>query len=286
MVNGQLLPNVDEAKALHRIFERYLKGDSYLVIAGLMDDSGIHYHADTAIWNKHMIKRILENTRYTGADGWPEIISADTFDKATEIRLSKTEGRCEHPSCNATVKRKLVCATCGSPFRITTSYRKGMRWWSCGSDKCTNKLKIADSELELRITALMNNMIAQPELLDISPTSVSMSLEAGRIQNELYRELNKTDWDENYAVSLAFACTAEQYETLGDKDIIKQEAADLKTRLIGIAPLIAFDNRLFKEAVTALMVSIDGTLALKLISGNLITENESGEVEHNAFAGY
>jgi len=143
-------------------------------------------------------------------------------------------------------------------------------------------LKIADAELERRVTALLNRLISQPGLPDMPPAAAPLSLESERTQNELYRELGKTDWNEDYAKSLALACAAERYEALGNRNLIIQKTAGLGARLSGMAPLTAFDGGLFHEAADALMVGADGALALKLIGGGLIAENESGEVEHHA----
>jgi hypothetical protein len=280
--NGRIVPHPDEAKAIRRIYYLYLKGDSYLIIAKAMAADGIRYHADTTVWNKHMVKRILENEGYTGAGGWPEIILPTIFNRVSQIRLSKTAGWREHPACNDAVKRKLVCAACGTPFRIPTSLRNGIRWWHCGNDECGNMLRITDTELEQRVIALLNRLISQPELIDMPPLPAPLPIESERIQNELYRELGKVDWDEYYARSLALACAAERYEALGNRDNLVQKAAALKMRLTGMAPLTVFDGELFNEAASALLVDADGTFALKLISGTIITENESGEVEHHA----
>ena len=280
--NGKAVPQPDEANAVRQIFGRYLGGDSYLVIAAAMSGDGVRYHAATPEWNKHMVKRILENARYNGGDGWPEIVSADIFNQAAQIRASKTESWREHPACNDTVKRKLACGVCGTPFRVQTSFRDGVRWWHCGNDGCGGMLKIADAELERRVTALLNRLISQPGLPDMPPAAAPLSLESERTQNELYRELGKTDWNEDYAKSLALACAAERYEALGNRDLIIQKTAGLGARLSGMAPLTAFDSGLFHEAADALMVGADGALALKLTGGSLIAENESGEVEHHA----
>jgi hypothetical protein len=137
---------------------------------------------------------------------------------------------------------------------------------------------MTDAELERRLTALLNRLIEQPEPAEIRSAAAPPALESERMQNELYRELGKADWDEDFAKSLAFACAAERYGVLGNTVVLKQKAADLGTRLSDMAPLTGFDCGLFREAVAALVVGADGALALKLINGGVIAENESGEV--------
>jgi hypothetical protein len=280
MQNGEILPHPDESAAVRRIFNRYLGGGSYRAIAVEMSGGGLRYHTATPEWNKHMVKRILENARYIGDENWPGIIPEDVFYRVAELRVSKTEGWREHPACVNTVKRKLVCATCGAPYNASAYCRDGVRWWRCGGGKCGATLKLADAELEQRVTTLLNCLVEQPSLLDMAAADALVPLEAERLQNELYRELGKADWNEEYAKSLAFARAAEQYKSLGDRDIRMARAAALKEKLSGMAPLAAFEGGLFHEAAEALLVYGDGVLALELANGAIVKENESGEEKH------
>jgi hypothetical protein len=275
--DGETVLHPDEADAVRGIFDRYLKGGSYRTIANGMSGDGFHYHEATPKWNKHMVTRILENARYTGADGWLTIIPGDVFDQAAELRASKTEGCREQPVCVNAVKRKLICAICGTSYSVSSHTRDGIRWRHCGNEECGAMLKLADAELERRVTALLNRLAEQPSLLDMATSDAPMSPDAERIQNELYRELGKADWDENRAQSLAFAYAAEHYQALGDGDARMARAAALKEKLSGMTTLAAFDGELFHEAVEALLVYADGALALKLVSGVIVKENESGE---------
>lgn len=52
-----------------------LLGGSYSQIADEMTQQGVRYHQHTAQWNKHMVKRILENERYLGMDGYPQLVT-------------------------------------------------------------------------------------------------------------------------------------------------------------------------------------------------------------------
>lgn len=58
---GETVPCPAEADAVQGIFARYLAGASYGRIAEEMSRGNIPYHQRTRQWNKHMVKRILEN---------------------------------------------------------------------------------------------------------------------------------------------------------------------------------------------------------------------------------
>jgi hypothetical protein len=94
---GVLMPHPLEADAVREIYTLYVIGSSYTAIAARMTASGIMYHAG-ADWNKHMVKRILENPRYGGADGYPTIIDQDTTERVASVKAIK-------PSCKPRTPR-------------------------------------------------------------------------------------------------------------------------------------------------------------------------------------
>ena len=65
---GLIQPHPQEADVVRHIFGQYLAGASLLTIAEGMTQCGPRYHQHTAEWNKNMVKRILENAKYTGVD--------------------------------------------------------------------------------------------------------------------------------------------------------------------------------------------------------------------------
>ena len=44
-----------------------------------MSKGNISYHQHTPQWNKHIVKRILENGRYLGTDVYPRLVSDEDF---------------------------------------------------------------------------------------------------------------------------------------------------------------------------------------------------------------
>ena len=77
--NGRITCHPEEAESVRYIFSHYLLGSSYNQIADEMAQQGVRYHQHTAQWNKHMVKRILENERYLGLDGYPRLIADEEF---------------------------------------------------------------------------------------------------------------------------------------------------------------------------------------------------------------
>lgn len=86
IVNGEYALNAAEAEAVKQIFEQYIGGKSLNNIAAEMT---VPYNQSKPIWNKNMVKRVLENRRYIGENGFIQIISCDDFYTAEKIKAEK-----------------------------------------------------------------------------------------------------------------------------------------------------------------------------------------------------
>ncbi|WP_409967215.1 recombinase family protein [Bengtsoniella intestinalis] len=77
--NGTFTTVASESETVKNIYDWYCEGSSYLTITNRLNSEGISYWMDNPLWNKHKVKRLLENPRYTGQDGYPPIIPEKTF---------------------------------------------------------------------------------------------------------------------------------------------------------------------------------------------------------------
>ena len=95
MKNGEIHQESAESKAVQEIFRLYLDGNSLLAIASMMSSKGVSYNGINTVWNKNMIKRILENEKYIGRNGYPVLIDDETFQKANFQKKMKSTARAE-----------------------------------------------------------------------------------------------------------------------------------------------------------------------------------------------
>ena len=86
MINGKYAINSAEASAVKQIFTEYSDGKSLNEIAAKMT---VSYHSNKPIWNKNMVKRVLENRRYIGECGYPQIIESQIFNDVQNIKSRK-----------------------------------------------------------------------------------------------------------------------------------------------------------------------------------------------------
>lgn len=112
MVNGEYALNVPEAEAVRTIFAEYISGKSLKVIASEMQ---IPYNTGKALWNKNMVCRVLENRKYIGENGYPQIITAEDFEKAAQIKQSRRT--------NSFTAKKHDNNAVSKPLQIQTTYK-------------------------------------------------------------------------------------------------------------------------------------------------------------------
>ncbi len=90
MVNGKYALNAPEAEAVRKIFADYIGGKSLKTIATEMT---VPYNTGKAVWNKNMVCRVLENKKYIGENGYPQIITAEDFEQAAYIKVERNTYR-------------------------------------------------------------------------------------------------------------------------------------------------------------------------------------------------
>lgn len=90
MVNGKYALNAPEAEAVRKVFADYIGGKSLKTIASEMK---IPYNSGKDNWNKNMVCRVLENKKYIGENGYPQIITAEDFEQAARIKAERNTYR-------------------------------------------------------------------------------------------------------------------------------------------------------------------------------------------------
>lgn len=269
MKNGEIECCPTESAAVKEIFRLYLEGMAYGRIADEMMLRGIRYHRHTAEWNKHMVKRILENERYLGEKEYPQIIRPETF---MGVQLAKGE-KTTYAPCPEYIKpirEKAVCGVCGGRMLRDTRSAGKPRWY-CEKEGCTNRRYIEDEDVRAALSERMAALAQAPNLLDwpIPQSAGELTLEAVRIQNEVIRELNKAEPGPEYTKMLILACAAERYSGLPDY-MPYHQMQRLKEKM-GKRPINEkLRGEIFRTAVREIHFTGKGGFHLQLINGQTL----------------
>ncbi|MDD4421534.1 MAG: recombinase family protein [Eubacteriales bacterium] len=272
--NGSLCIHETEASVVRQVFEDYQARTSYRRIAESLTAKGIPYMENRTNWNKHMVKRMLENSRYCGRDDFPPILPADTFEAVATRIGQKSQGEPLSEELDS-IRSKAVCGACGAKYK-RDGRSKNYEAWCCSAEGRITPMRITDQALLEGVTAILNSIIREPSLLEPpSPHRENYSLDVARTENQINRELEKSEVDSDYTKLLIFGCAAAKYEACADT-----EPEYLTRRLLAIfekQPLLdAFSIGLFEDTVKQVVIDADCSLWLRMINGKLI-QNQAGK---------
>lgn len=264
--NGKPSVYLQEAQAVRSIFNRYLAGASYSQIAAEMTLHGPRYHQHTAVWNKHMVKRILENETYLGDGVYPQLMEADAL-MAVRLQRSERNTFAPWPEILRPIRGKILCAYCGARMERSTK-NKGRPRWVCVNDTCKQSIRMEDNELNEMVTQRLRELAAMPHLLTMPQSAASPSADALRLERELTLSLNRGEMGE-LVKAMALAVAAESYASLADPTPAHRMEL-LHHRLQSgpaDAPLLA---ELLDVAVKGIHLGRGPEVALELVSGTII----------------
>lgn len=270
--DGLVQPNPEEAEAVRYIFSRYLAGAPLLAIAEGMTTHGPRYHQHTPAWNKNMVKRILENAKYTGADNWPRIVSDEDF---TTVQRQR-EGRNTYAPLMAEIRLiqgKTVCGLCGARLiRGTRSH--GRVSWRCQKPDCGQRVAVSDERLAQLVDGRLRELAREPQLLTVTePQRGEVTMDAIRLQNELTQALNRGGERPEYIKFLILSTAAQRYGRIPDPTPV-HDLEQLRTRLEQGAADADTMAELLSLAVRAIRLGPGKSAALELVGGTVIPEKK------------
>lgn len=107
IVCGEVIPHESEAETVRWIFATYLAGATYSALVASLQERGVPYDGGKP-WNKNMVARILEDRRYVGEGGFPQILKQEQFDASQVSKQERLPPRYQTPA------QKELRRLCGS----------------------------------------------------------------------------------------------------------------------------------------------------------------------------
>ena len=231
---GEIVRNEPEPKAVQDIFLQYTLGASLREIAEQMSKTDPTYDEGKS-WNKNMIARILENSKYTGVDSYPKLVDIKLFEAAAEKRPTKQRLPERTPAQKAL---KRVCS------------------------------KLPTPEIEKEVMYLLGRLTEKPERIT-QPTETPAPTHTNT-QAELDEVLNTQPLDEDAARSLICKLAREQYDAIGNEEY---ETERLRRLFAAFECTAELNAELLQSAVSAVLVTRQA-VRLQLKNGQIIGKED------------
>ena len=282
MKNGEIMVDFAESKAVVRIFKEYLNDSSLLQIAKFMESEKIRYTADSDHWNKNMVKRIIENTKYLGTGKYPQIINENVFNCANEKRVKKATSICVISEDLQEIRNSKYCSECNHKFFRKTN-GKGREYWICGNpDCCKFESRMTDQMIIGALLTVLNTAIANPGLIESSGeiSVYSPTADVIRKQNEINQMMDSARPDFDKVKAEIFRLAEMKYECCTYNEN-SQKTAEIKTLLENHEQLNTLDIGLFKACISRIWISHFCTIDVEFINGvtiKNITERKNENV--------
>lgn len=275
--NGSIAIHEKETETVKRIFTEYLNGLSLLKIAEQLNNEQIEYMLGVCGWNKSRIKRIIEDERYLGTNGYPPIIDDDTHKILMQIKSEKnTQKGTDRKADIFNLGVPILCPKCGSKMcRRHDSKRKCQDWWLCQNNNCKNIISISDNDLIYGITECLNTVISNSDIIEtVTDADKEPSLDVYRLENEIGRVLDSHSFNKNTLRKKMLECVSLKYRNIDSQKYISEK---LKADFANASPLSAFSMDLFSRSVKAINLNRNGIVSIVLMNYQEIGKEQSDD---------
>ena len=177
MTLGEITIQPEEAELVRFIFQGYSTGATLGELTKALCRQEIPYY-EGRTWNKNMVSRILEDSRYIGEKGYPALIEPEQLRTAAEKRTARAR------------PPKALRRLCGTP---------------------------SSERVEKLVTDLLNELIRCPDRIQPAVSQV-VGAACGKTREYLTTALERQPIDEDNARALLLQLAAEQYDAIGNTE--------------------------------------------------------------------
>ena len=286
MKKGEIIAEPTESQAVKDIFKLYLDGKSMSEIARQMSICQISYNGITFDWNKNMVKRILENEKYLGKDGYPVLIDNETFNHANARKKSKATSVNEISEELKIIRSLTYCKECGHRLsRIGGNTQTDK--WDCRNIECSRfNYRLTDNMIKDILLHILNAVIANPDLLDTDSeiSAYTTNIKVKCQQNEINRLMDNPEIDSEKVKTEILRLAELKYDCC-TYDESPQKTEYLKELLSDREQLNIIDYDLLKSCVSRILIGHFYTIEIEFINGitiKNITERTDKDDSDNA----
>lgn len=269
---GNIGVDANAVSVIRDIYIGYLNGKSFATLAKELTERKIDYFNGKTMWNKQMVKRILECPMYCGTEKYPKILETAQFQAVAKLIASKYGGYNTDPRA-VVIKKRSFCQECGERI-IHDVQSKQYRKWRC--KKC-GKTVIGDEEFYRSITDILNTVIEHPDLLDeIEPHDTYESdYNVTAKTNDVNHLINSPTVDFETAFADIMNLASIKYDNC-EFDISTELTETIKKDYRDREALEDIDNELIERTISHLTLDAKGKIAIHFINGAKVkTEGEN-----------
>ena len=256
--DGALAIVPDEQRVVRMVYTLYNAGASYQNISDALNRQSLPFSPEAPLWNKHKVKRVLENARYTGKDGYPVMIDASDFQAAQE-KISEKGIKYQAQGKVAPIDRLkpyLRCVCGGKMVRLGGPRRDHSKTYI----KCTNCGNAVALDTNVTIQEVARQLRAHKCQ---GSDAYAPSAEVIRLNNAINRGLERPDSPE-VVMNLILQSAAARYACC-PQPISEYENSDRPVKL---------DWLRFRRAVSYITVAPDTAVSLTFTDENLTGKDE------------
>ena len=272
--NGMPAIQPAEAGTVKQIFDSYIQGQSLLNIAKKLNDEKAEYIPGVYGWNKARLMRIIDDSRYLGNDLYPAIIPAETYEQAHLLKDQKnTQKEIDRTAGIFRLAVPVICPNCGNEMHR----RHDSRWkvpqrWGCHNSECKTIIKLSDTDLLQSITNILNRIISQPDIIEMSIDTNEVGNDIRRLNMEIAHALETCSFNKEDLRKKMLTCVSLKYKGI---DSATYTANRLKADFEKSSPLSAFSAELCRRTVKSIQLKKDGTVGLTLINDQQIGKEKA-----------
>lgn len=253
---GRVCVKESEAEVVKQIYQSYREGASYNQIAGFLGSQPIPYREEGQPWNKNMVARILQDERYIGTDGFPQVIEAAIF-QAVQNRRPQTGGSPEKARELRLLRGLVCCVRCGTPMA-----RNQHDNWAC--PQCGgSSIKKTGPELLADFQRLLAPYTQHPEKIQAPPYRPR---EHRDLELRLEQAMTSVNEAEQPAYQAALALAAAQLADIGPE---RYENIRIRRLLEGKCQT-DLTPTLIRQITAKILLGPTGAIAVQLKNGQVI----------------
>lgn len=216
-IKGERLCVVEkEAEIVKRIFSEYTEGKLLQDIADELTQEQIEFFMGNCVWNKNRIARIIDNEKYIGADGYPQIINDDDFAYVKQLKEKKGAKKIHFDEITEYLRNnKIICSQCGAPMRRISKWRSREKWLC--RQGCGNEIYVSDNVVFGGISSILYQISQNPDCVRPIKEDKKPDLEIRRRMSEINRLLSSSNPSFSVGKKMIFSLAELKFESGNNK---------------------------------------------------------------------